>query len=278
MPGVRFPVMINGIPVVTAPAEIDPVTAGQLRTVLLHSAAHGHAIIVVDMTGTTFCDSTGFSVLVRAQRQALAEGGGLRLVIPADSAVARIFTLMGLDRVIPRFASLDQALAPRPRPAIRPLRPPPPARSTGAGATVISMPSGAGFSQQLIRSYTQVVFNERRIGRAAEFFAPDVTWQGSTGPAVQGRDRVIALICGVVGALDGLAATEQDMVAYGDLVTVRYRIEATHSGDLFGVPATGRPVRWEPASTYRISDGKIVNAVTSGNLASILRGDDLGSP
>ena len=271
MPGVRFPVTINGIPVVTAPAEIDIITAGQLRTVLLHSVAHGQATIVVDMTGTTFCDSAGFSVLVRAHKQTLAEGGGLRLVIPADSAVARSFTLTGLDRIIPRFASLDHALAPGPGPAIRPLRPPPPARSTAGGATVISMPSGAGFSQQLIRSYTQVVFNERQIGRAAEFFAPDVTWQGSTGPVLHGRDRVIALIGEVLGALDGLTATEQDMIAHADIVSARYRIEATHSRVLFGVPATGRPIRWEPASTYRIADGKIVNAVTSGNLASILR-------
>ena len=271
MPGVRFPVTINGIPVVTAPAEIDIITAGQLRTVLLHSVAHGQATIVVDMTGTTFCDSAGFSVLVRAHKQTLAEGGGLRLVIPADSAVARSFTLTGLDRVIPRFTSLDHALAPGPGPAIRPLRPPPSDRSTAGGATVISMPSGAGFSQQLIRSYTQVVFNERQIGRAAEFFAPDVTWQGSTGPVLHGRDRVIALIGEVLGALDGLTATEQDMIAHADTVTARYRIEATHSRVLFGVPATGRPIRWEPASTYRIADGKIVNAVTSGNLASILR-------
>jgi anti-sigma B factor antagonist len=270
--------MINGIPVVTAPAEIDPVTAGHLRTVLLHSAAHGHAIIAVDMTGTTFCDSTGFSVLVRAHRRALAQGGGLRLVIPAGSAVARIFTLIGLDRVIPRFASLDQALAPGPGPAVRPPHPPPPAPSTSGGATVMSVPPGAGFSQQLIRSYTQVIFNERQIGRAAGFFAPDVTWQGSTGPVVRGRDRVIALIGEVVGALDGLTATEQDMVAHGDTVTVRYRIDATHGGDLFGVPAAGRPIRWEPASTYRIAEGKIVHAVTSGNLASILRGDDRGPP
>jgi len=271
VPGVRFPVTINGIPVVTAPAEIDIITAGQLRTVLLHSVAHGQATIVVDMTGTTFCDSAGFSVLVRAHKQTLAEGGGLRLVIPADSAVARSFTLTGLDRVIPRFTSLDHALAPGPGPAIRPLRPPPPARSTAGGATVISMPSGAGFSQQLIRSYTQVVFNERQIGRAAEFFAPDVTWQGSTGPVLHGRDRVIALIGEVLGALDGLTATEQDMIAHADIVSARYRIEATHSRVLFGVPATGRPIRWEPDSTYRIADGKIVNAVTSGNLASILR-------
>ena len=277
MPGVRFPVMINGIPVVTAPAEIDTIAAGQLRTVLLHSAAHGHTIIVVDMTGTLFCDSVGFSVLVGAHRRARAEGGELRLFIPADSAVSRIFTVTGLDWVIPRFARLDQALAQRPGPVIRPQRPRRPARSTAVGATVISMPPGAEFSKQLIRSYTQVVFNERQIRRAAEFFAPDVTWQGSTGPAVQGRDRVIALIGDVVGALDGLAATEQDMVAQGDLVSVRYRIEATHSRDLFGIPATGRPIRWEPVSTYRISEGKIVNAATSGNLASAFR-DDSGPP
>ena len=277
MPGVRFPVMINGIPVVTAPAEIDTITAGQLRTVLLHSAAHGHTVIVVDMTGTWFCDSVGFSVLVGAHRRARGEGGELRLVIPADSAVSRIFTVTGLDWVIPRFARLDQALAQRPGPVIRPQRPRRPARSTAVGATVISMPPGAEFSKQLIRSYTQVVFNERQIRRAAEFFAPDVTWQGSTGPAVQGRDRVIALIGDVVGALDGLAATEQDMVAQGDLVSVRYRIEATHSRDLFGIPATGRPIRWEPVSTYRISEGKIVNAATSGNLASAFR-DDSGPP
>jgi anti-sigma B factor antagonist len=144
--------MINGIPVVTAPAEIDIITAGQLRTVLLHAAAHRHATIVVDMTGTTFCDSTGFGVLVRAHRQALAEGGGLRLVIPSDSGVARIFALIGLDRVIPRFASLDQALAQPLEPAIWPLRALRPACSPAGGATVIALPSGAGFSEQLIRS------------------------------------------------------------------------------------------------------------------------------
>lgn len=39
--------MINGVPVVTAPAEIDVTTAEQLRTVLLHPAVRGNATIVV---------------------------------------------------------------------------------------------------------------------------------------------------------------------------------------------------------------------------------------
>jgi anti-sigma B factor antagonist len=124
MPGIRSPLMINGVPVVAAPAEIDVTTAEQLRSVLLRAAVRGQATIVVDMSRTRFCDSAGLTVLVRAHRRAVADGGELRAVLPAGGAVARIFALTCLDRVIPVFASLDEALAPRPGAVIRPLRPP----------------------------------------------------------------------------------------------------------------------------------------------------------
>ena len=42
--------MINGVPVVEAPEEIDICNAEQLRIVLLEAASRGHATIVVDMT------------------------------------------------------------------------------------------------------------------------------------------------------------------------------------------------------------------------------------
>jgi anti-sigma B factor antagonist len=125
VPGIRHPLMINGVPVVTAPAEIGATTAEQLRTVLLHSTARGHATVVVDMTRTRFCDSAGLTVLVRAHRRAVARSGELRLVIAAGSAVARIFAITRLDLVIPLFGSLDEALAPRSAAVIRPLRPQP---------------------------------------------------------------------------------------------------------------------------------------------------------
>jgi anti-sigma B factor antagonist len=114
VPGNRSPLMINGVPVVEAPAEIDISNAEQLRIVLLDAGSRGHATVVVDMTRTRFCDSSGFSVLVGAHKRALADGGGLRLVIPASTQVLRIFTVIGLGRFIPRFASLDQALDPGP--------------------------------------------------------------------------------------------------------------------------------------------------------------------
>jgi anti-sigma B factor antagonist len=114
VPDNSHPLMINGVAVVTAPAEIDIVNAEQLRVVLLEAASRGRGRVVVDMTGTRYCDSAGFSALVAAHKQALAEGGGLRLVIPDGSRVLRTFTVVGLDRFMPRFGRLDQALPPGP--------------------------------------------------------------------------------------------------------------------------------------------------------------------
>jgi anti-sigma B factor antagonist len=115
MTGDRYPIeMIRGVPVVAAPAEIDASNADWLRAVLLEAAARGHGSFVVDMARTQFCASAGIGVLVRAHNWALAEGGELRLVIPASCMVLRIFALTGIDQVIPNFADLDQALQPAP--------------------------------------------------------------------------------------------------------------------------------------------------------------------
>jgi len=49
--------------------------------------------------------------LVWAHKRAVADGGGLLLVIPAAGVVGRIFTVTGLEGIIPRFATVGQALA-----------------------------------------------------------------------------------------------------------------------------------------------------------------------
>ena len=68
MPEASFPVeVVSGVPVVTAPAEIDITNAAGLRAALLDAATHGSPTLVVDMAQTQFCDSAGLNVLVRAQ-------------------------------------------------------------------------------------------------------------------------------------------------------------------------------------------------------------------
>ena len=110
MPEVRFPVqVVRGVPVVTAPEEIDITNAAGLRAALDQAAAHGYGTFVVDMSGTGFCDSAGLHALVAAHRRAQAEDGEVLLVV-SGAAVLRLFAITGVGQVIPTFTSLDKAL------------------------------------------------------------------------------------------------------------------------------------------------------------------------
>jgi anti-sigma B factor antagonist len=111
VPEVSFPVeTVGGVPVVAAPEEIDITNAAGLRAALLQAAAPGNGTLVVDMSRTQFCDSVGLNVLARAHKRAQADGRELLLVI-CGAAVLRIFAVTGIDRLIPSFPSLGQALA-----------------------------------------------------------------------------------------------------------------------------------------------------------------------
>jgi anti-sigma B factor antagonist len=102
--------VIGGVTVVAAPEEIDVTNAEALGSDLLEASAHGQGTLVVDMTVTRFCDSSGVHTLLAAHHRVQAEGSELLLVIP-DMALLRAFQITGIDRVIPSVTSLDQALA-----------------------------------------------------------------------------------------------------------------------------------------------------------------------
>jgi hypothetical protein len=78
VPDNRYPLMINGVAVVSAPVEIDIANAEQLRAVLLEAGRRGHGTVVVDMTRTRYCDSAGVSALVAAHCGPSRNSPGLR--------------------------------------------------------------------------------------------------------------------------------------------------------------------------------------------------------
>ena len=62
------------------------------------------------MTRTQFCDSSGLHTLLAAHKHAQAEGGELLLAIAA-APVLRVLAITSIDRMIPNFTILDEALA-----------------------------------------------------------------------------------------------------------------------------------------------------------------------
>ena len=87
---------------------------------------------------------------------------------------------------------------------------------------------------------------------------------------MQGAENLVALLQGFIGALPDLNAQEQDVVAQGDTVAIRFVVEATHEGDPLGIAPTGRRVRWDAVDVYRLKDGRITEEWAADDLAAIL--------
>jgi anti-sigma B factor antagonist len=72
--------------------------------------ADGATLVVVDLTETTFIDSTGLGVLIRGVERAQTEGGRLTVVC-TDPNMRKVFEVTGLNRVFPIYSTREEALA-----------------------------------------------------------------------------------------------------------------------------------------------------------------------
>ena len=102
------------------------------------------------------------------------------------------------------------------------------------------------------------VWEEGNIDLVDELLAPDyinhtpASPDQSTGP--EGVKGVVAMFR---SAIPDLRVVVEDMIAEGDKVAVRYTLEGTHEGELFGVPPTGQQLSIKSIAVERVSDGKI---------------------
>jgi anti-sigma B factor antagonist len=98
-----------GITTVRGAGAFDLATSPQLRNALLTPLGAGATGVVADLTAVTFCDSTIFSVLVEAHREARARQ--VPYAIAAGPAVTRPLALLGLDRLLPLHPGVAEARA-----------------------------------------------------------------------------------------------------------------------------------------------------------------------
>jgi predicted ester cyclase len=59
--------------------------------------------------------------------------------------------------------------------------------------------------------------------------------------------------------------------AQGDLVVTRWTFRGRHTGEVFGVPATGKPVTMSGVFIDRVEDGKIVEHWDEADVLGLLQ-------
>ena len=99
------------ISLIRVDGEVTVETAGELRDVILKEIEDGRIRIVIDLSKTTYIDSTGLGILISSLRKVGKEGGDLKILGPLPAQVRRIFELTRLNRVFEFYDDEREAIS-----------------------------------------------------------------------------------------------------------------------------------------------------------------------
>jgi anti-anti-sigma factor len=90
--------------------EVDMSNAADVGAELAAAAQGAGGPLVVDLTGTRYLDSAWFRAIEGVALGLAAAGRSLHLVCPPDAPTRRLLDLSGMDRMLPLFASAEEAV------------------------------------------------------------------------------------------------------------------------------------------------------------------------
>jgi anti-anti-sigma factor len=90
----REPDQIGREHIIEFVGELDLSTANELLGRIQAARANGTPALVIDLTGVTFVDSVGLSLLISANNRVVEDGGRLRLLLP--ERMRSLFEITGL--------------------------------------------------------------------------------------------------------------------------------------------------------------------------------------
>jgi predicted SnoaL-like aldol condensation-catalyzing enzyme len=117
-------------------------------------------------------------------------------------------------------------------------------------------------SKAVVRRYVDEGMIGGDLSAVDRSYAPEFVYHnpvvGEMPSLPPGPEGVKLLIGATRAAFPDMRYTIDVIIAEGDMVSVFYSWTATHTGDLGGIPATGKRVSAMGAMACRVSGGKIV--------------------
>jgi steroid delta-isomerase-like uncharacterized protein len=112
-----------------------------------------------------------------------------------------------------------------------------------------------------LRAVTDVLefWNVQDIEGVLRFYDEEIAWLNvAMEETYAGKQAVRAFLERLFAGIPDLRFEVSHKIARGDQVAEQWAIGGTHSGTLFGVPATGRPVSLPGMSMVTLRDGKFL--------------------
>lgn len=99
----------TGLPVIEVAGEIDLYTAPMFKQALNQTIEDGNKNILVNMTGVSYMDSSGFGTLLGVTKRVRPDGGSVNL-IGCNDAIARMLKITRLNTIFGLFEDEDTAV------------------------------------------------------------------------------------------------------------------------------------------------------------------------
>lgn len=117
---------------------------------------------------------------------------------------------------------------------------------------------------------TMEALHQRDLNNVRAHMAPNARFYG-WAPEPLDADGHKAFMSALLTAFPDSRFIVDDVIADGDKVAVRHRLQGTHQADLQGVPATGRQVEVNGIVIFRIENGKIAEAWLNADIMGMMQ-------
>jgi steroid delta-isomerase-like uncharacterized protein len=113
-------------------------------------------------------------------------------------------------------------------------------------------------------------YNHGVADEGTDIFAPQFRAYMPGQPPMD-RATFEHFVAGVTNGMPGYTYEIHDQIAQGDLVVNRVTWRGVHSGDLAGVPATGRSIELRGINMFRVSSGRVVEQWAELDMLGLLQ-------
>lgn len=128
-------------------------------------------------------------------------------------------------------------------------------------------------NRELAERWFEQVWNQKSEAAVDELFSPQGRAYGFPEPdsVVTGPEAFKRLHRDFTGAFPDLQITLDKVVVEGDVVAVRWHVDATHKGNHLGFPASGRKASLTGMSFLKIEHGQITDGWNQMDMAGLFR-------
>jgi predicted ester cyclase len=125
--------------------------------------------------------------------------------------------------------------------------------SLGQNTTLLNV------NKKIVTRYFDEVINTQKLNRMGEFFSQDYIWHQSNGKDIHSSQDSshVSVKRWLFASIPDIHYTIDHLIAEGDMVAVHTTATGTAKGEMFGLPAGQKKVRFKQLFFYKLKDNRI---------------------